>query len=97
MNDSVSFEEDEFVVSDNFYQDKESFMIKFVIRIGLAKDKSQANLVLILIAVIAVVLSVAVAYIFLVEKQPEERKYEDLSEIEKLRLPEEVRNAYENR
>lgn len=97
MSNDISFEEDEFIVPSNFYQNKISFMIKLVIKVGLAKDESQANFVLLLSAIIFVCLTVATVYIFLIPEKPVERSYESLSEIEKLRLPEEIRNAYENK
>jgi hypothetical protein len=63
-NNNVQFtEEQQFSQgTDPFNQDKQSGMVKFVIKLGLAKNEKQANIVLVIVAVVILAIAAYVAF-----------------------------------
>lgn len=92
--EGIRFEDDEFIVPGDFYQRKISAMVKLVIKVGLAEDEKQANFVLLLSAIVFIIIAILIGYFFLAEKQADIIPFDQLSEIDKLRLPEAIRNSF---
>lgn len=97
MDNKVSFEEDTFTSQGNFnpYIDNTPKMIKLVIKVGLAKNKQQANIVLLLLTIALVVVTIILIRTT-IQTVPEPVPYDSLTEIQKLQLPEIIRRVHEN-
>lgn len=96
LGDKMSFEEDDFISKGNYtsYIDNTPKMIKLVIKVGLAKNKEQANIILLILTIILIIVTIILIRTT-IKTIPAGVPYESLTEIQKLQLPDLVRKVYE--
>lgn len=97
LGNKISFEEDDFIKKGNYNSynlDNTPKMIKLVIKVGLVKNKQQANILLLSLTVVLIIVTVILIRTT-IETVPTQIPYEQLSELQKLQLPEIIRNFHE--
>lgn len=93
--DNVVFDEENSWSNEAFIPYKNPKMVEFVLKTGLAKNAKGAEKVLIGASVVFILSTIFVITQFLFEKEPEIKTYDQLTEVEKLQLPTEIRQFLE--
>ncbi|HMP67651.1 MAG TPA: hypothetical protein PKA60_02795 [Candidatus Paceibacterota bacterium] len=97
---SIEFEEDNQFgrqVSRDFSVPNSGFnLVNFLIEKGIVKDEKKATTLIVVISLLVVLLSIYLSYNILSDPKVDNRSYSELSESEKMKIPEKERLFFES-